>query len=46
MTIAAFILVPAAVLGVGAFVMALFDKANRRRRQLALRNKASGRGRQ
>jgi hypothetical protein len=45
MITAAFILAPAAVVGLGAFVVMLFDKAHRRRRRLALLNKAQGLGR-
>ena len=45
MSIAAFILAPAVVLGLGAFVMALLDKAHKRQRRTALLNKTQGLGR-
>lgn len=45
MIAAAFILAPAVVLGLGAFVMSLIGKADKRRRRMALLNKAQGLGR-
>ena len=44
MITATFLLAPAAVVGLGAFMVMLFDKAHRRRRRIALLNKAQGHG--
>jgi hypothetical protein len=43
MITAAFMLAPAAVVGLGTFVATIFDKAHRRRRRAALIDEAYGR---
>lgn len=45
MITAVFILAPAVVVGLGTIVVALFNKAHRRQRRVALLNKAQGLGR-